>query len=79
MTILAGYLVKGRKDTYLIFNLGKQVDKLLDGLLCRVFRTILSTATFLSVIISDNIVTATFLAHKNKTFIIMIMDRPNSI
>ena len=71
--------MKGGKDTYLIFNLGKYVDKLLDGLLCRVIRTILSTATINSVIISDNIVTATFLAHTNKTFIRLSMDRPNSI
>ena len=71
--------MKGGKDTYLIFNLGKHVDKLLDGLLGRVIRTILSTATFKSAINSGKIAIATFLAHTNKTIIRLSMDRPNSI
>ena len=71
--------MKGGKDTHFIFNLGEYVDKLLDGLLCRFIRTILTTSTYNSVIISDNIVTATFLAYTNKTFIRLSMDRPNSI
>ncbi len=69
--------MKGGKYTYFIFFLGKYVDKLPDGLLSGDVRTILSTATFKSVIASDKVVIATFLAHTNRTLIRLTKGRSN--
>ena len=71
--------MKGGKYTYFIFFLGKYVDKLLDGLLSGVVRTILPTDTLKSVIASDKVAIATFLAHANRTLIRLTMGRSNCI
>ena len=82
-------MVKGGKDPHFILIFRENVDIILNGLLCGTVTVTLiiagggatrrSNATFRRDSVSDNIVTATFLAHTTKTFIRLITDRSNSI